>query len=55
MLIKIFLAAILLPLHHWLEHKVIHYLNSRRKIAAPGVPFFWKRPNKEKIISDPAS
>jgi tetratricopeptide (TPR) repeat protein len=32
-LIKIFLAAVLLPLHHWLEHKVIHYLTSRRKIA----------------------
>jgi tetratricopeptide (TPR) repeat protein len=32
-LIKIFLAAVLLPLHHWLEHKVIHYLTSRRKIS----------------------
>ncbi|MDP4150922.1 MAG: hypothetical protein Q8927_02830 [Bacteroidota bacterium] len=31
LLIKIFLAAGLLPLHHWLEHKVIHYLTSRRK------------------------
>jgi tetratricopeptide (TPR) repeat protein len=30
LLIKIFLAAGLLPLHHWLEHKVIHYLNTRR-------------------------
>ena len=31
LLIKIFLAAVLLPLHHWLEHKVIHYLMSRKK------------------------
>jgi tetratricopeptide (TPR) repeat protein len=35
LLIKIFLAALLLPLHHWLEHKVIHYLMSRKKIVAP--------------------
>ncbi|HZE84204.1 MAG TPA: tetratricopeptide repeat protein [Puia sp.] len=33
LLIKIFLAAVLLPLHHWVEHKVIHYLTSRRKIS----------------------
>jgi hypothetical protein len=26
LLVKIVLIAILLPLHHWLEHKVIHYL-----------------------------
>ena len=31
LLIKIALGAILVPLHHWLEHKVIHYLSSRRK------------------------
>jgi tetratricopeptide (TPR) repeat protein len=37
LLIKIFLAAILLPLHHWLEHKVIHYLTSRKKIAGGGL------------------
>ena len=36
LLIKILLAAILLPLHHWLEHKVIHYLTVRKKFAAPG-------------------
>jgi tetratricopeptide (TPR) repeat protein len=35
LLIKVLLAAILLPLHHWLEHKVIHYLTVRRKFAAP--------------------
>jgi len=41
LLIKIFLAALLLPLHHWLEHKVIHYLNTRRKIK-PGRALFKK-------------
>jgi len=33
LLIKIGLAAILLPLHHWSEHKVIHYLSSRKRFA----------------------
>lgn len=28
----IVLAALLLPLHHWVEHKVIHYLTTRRLI-----------------------
>jgi tetratricopeptide (TPR) repeat protein len=36
LLIKIFLAAILLPLHHWLEHKVIHYLTTRKKVGGSG-------------------
>jgi tetratricopeptide (TPR) repeat protein len=43
--IKIFLAAVLLPLHHWLEHKMIHYLTSRRKISG-GISFpgmRWKK------------
>jgi len=26
---KIILVAMLFPLHHWLEHKVIHYLLTR--------------------------
>ena len=42
LLIKILLAAMLLPLHHWLEHKVIHYLNTRRKIK-PGRSLFKKK------------
>ena len=42
MLIKIFLVAILLPLHHWLEHKVIHYLNSRKKLVPNDISFFNK-------------
>ncbi len=28
----IMLAALLLPLHHWIEHKVIHYLTSNDKL-----------------------
>jgi len=31
--IKIVLAAGLVPLHHWLEHQVIHYLSRRHKPA----------------------
>ncbi len=36
--IKIVLIAILLPFHHWLEHKVIHYLTTKDLI--------WKRKQK---------
>ncbi len=32
LVVMIGLAAFLLPLHHWLEHKVIHYLTSRQLI-----------------------
>ncbi|HEY4110396.1 tetratricopeptide repeat protein [Puia sp.] len=32
--IKIVLAAGLVPLHHWLEHRVIHYLSHRRRPTA---------------------
>lgn len=32
----ILLAAILLPLHHWLEHKVIHYLTSHNRLTSTG-------------------
>ena len=34
--IKIGLIAILLPLHHWLEKKVIHYLTSQELLKAKG-------------------
>lgn len=34
--IKIVLIAMLLPLHHWLEHKVVSYLASRRLIVPSG-------------------
>jgi hypothetical protein len=33
LLVKIVLIAMLLPLHHWLEHKVIHYLVRHEKIS----------------------
>lgn len=32
----ILLAAILLPLHHWLEHRVIHYLTTHNRLTASG-------------------
>lgn len=34
--IKIILIAMLLPLHHWLEHKVVNYLASHKLIAPSG-------------------
>ena len=34
LLIKIALAAVLVPLHHWLEHKVIVYLSDRKRYKA---------------------
>ena len=34
--IKIILIAMLLPLHHWLEHKVIKYLTSHNRLTAAG-------------------
>lgn len=34
--IKIVLIALLLPLHHWLEHRVIHYLTSHNRLTAAG-------------------
>jgi hypothetical protein len=30
------LAALLLPLHHWLEEKVIHYLTSHNRLTRAG-------------------
>ncbi len=37
LLIKIVLAAGLVPLHHWLEHRVIFHLSHRRKPASAAV------------------
>ncbi|MBC7829823.1 MAG: tetratricopeptide repeat protein [Chitinophagaceae bacterium] len=34
--IKIILIAILLPLHHWLEEKVIHYLTTHKLLVIKG-------------------
>jgi tetratricopeptide (TPR) repeat protein len=36
LLFMILLAAILLPLHHWLEHRVIHYLTSHNRLTSSG-------------------
>lgn len=36
LLFMIGLAAILLPLHHWLEEKAIHYLTSHSRLTAAG-------------------
>ncbi len=30
------LAALLVPLHHWLEHKVLHYLTSHNRLTSAG-------------------
>ncbi|RYY52942.1 MAG: tetratricopeptide repeat protein [Chitinophagaceae bacterium] len=39
LLFMICLAAVLLPLHHWLEHKVIHYLTSHNRLTDTGRSF----------------
>ena len=31
------LAALLVPLHHWMEHKVMHYLTSHNRLTAAGL------------------
>ncbi len=36
LLFMIGLAAVLLPLHHWLEHKVIKYLTSHNRLTTAG-------------------
>jgi tetratricopeptide (TPR) repeat protein len=52
LLFMILLAAILLPLHHWLEHKVIHYLTSHNRLTSSGKglkdKFFKKKAVPEK-------
>jgi len=35
-LFMIGLAALLLPLHHWMEHKVIKYLTSHNRLTSAG-------------------
>lgn len=52
--IKIVLIAMLLPLHHWLEHKVVSYLASRRLIIPSGRSIWHsfvqqKKPSKENL------
>jgi tetratricopeptide (TPR) repeat protein len=47
--IKIILIAMLLPLHHWLEHKVVSYLASRRLIV-PDRKSIWNNILKRKPV-----
>ncbi|RYY61196.1 MAG: tetratricopeptide repeat protein [Chitinophagaceae bacterium] len=55
LLFMICLAAILLPLHHWLEHKVIHYLTSHNRLTQSGRSFRekWLRRNKPPEPNNP--
>lgn len=48
MAIKILLIAVLLPLHHWLEEKVIHYLTSQHLLLAKGRNLYDKVFRKKK-------
>jgi tetratricopeptide (TPR) repeat protein len=52
LLFMIGLAALLLPLHHWLEEKVIHYLTSHNRLTAAGhhlrTKFFHRTKTDEK-------
>lgn len=36
LLFMIGLAAVLVPLHHWLEHRVLHYLTSHNRLTSAG-------------------
>jgi tetratricopeptide (TPR) repeat protein len=48
----ILLAAILLPLHHWLEHKVIHHLTSHNRLTAAGKELKTRLFHRKKIGHD---
>lgn len=51
----ILLAAILLPLHHWLEHKVIHYLTTHNRLTASGkglMDRLFKKKVKARIVKN---
>lgn len=44
------LAAILVPLHHWLEHKVLHYLTAKNKLTSVGETLRERFARKEKVM-----
>jgi tetratricopeptide (TPR) repeat protein len=46
--IKIVLIAILLPLHHWIEHKVVSYLTSHKMMMPSGRDWWRKKFGKTK-------
>ena len=47
------LAAILLPLHHWMEHRVIHYLTSHNRLTATGKGLMDRVMKRNRIIKKP--
>lgn len=54
MAFKIVLIGILLPLHHWLEHKVVHYLSNHKlidtsKISWKGLMAKFSKPKAEVV------
>lgn len=55
---KIVLIAILLPLHHWMEHKVVHYLSTHKlidtsKISLKGFAKKVFKPNAQPVVQIP--
>lgn len=46
------LAALLLPLHHWMEHKVIHYLTSKHLIRVDHGKNLIRKLLKKKPVAD---
>lgn len=58
MAFKIVLIAILLPLHHWLEEKVIHYLVHHHMMSAPKmtmkIPGFGRKKSEAVVEEKPS-
>ncbi|MGB4844662.1 MAG: hypothetical protein WBP16_09365 [Ferruginibacter sp.] len=52
LLFMIALAAILLPLHHWVEHKVIHYLTSHNRLTNSGRSLKERLFRKKKVVKE---
>jgi uncharacterized membrane protein len=52
MAIKIVLISILLPLHHFLEEKVIHYLTSRKMLELNKAALFSKLMPKREAVEE---
>lgn len=53
---KIVLIAILLPLHHWMEHKVVHYLSTHKlidtsKISLKGIGAKLFKPQAKPVVT----
>jgi hypothetical protein len=45
------LAALLVPLHHWLEHRVIHFLTSHNRLTATGQSLLEKFSRRRKTTA----